>query len=115
MLLAIEQNTHNIKASVLKAGYLRIQNSGGVNATAIVGKYSVYDENIPNRGTAWNPNFDDARTVATSDSGAVRFGTTENALTKLQLERLRHGKVRVKLDANGYLHDAIMGMCISFR
>ena len=70
VLLAIEQNTHNIRASVIKAGYLRIQNSGGVNATTIVGKYSVYDENIPNRGTAWNPNFDDARTVATSDTGA---------------------------------------------
>lgn len=70
VLLAIEQNTHNIRASVLKAGYLRIQNSGGVNATTIVGKYSVYDENVPNRGTAWNPNFDDARTVATSDTGA---------------------------------------------
>ena len=70
VLLAIEQNTHNIKASVLKAGYLRIQNSGGVNATTVVGKYSVYDANIPNRGTAWNPNFDDARTVATSDTGA---------------------------------------------
>ena len=70
VLLAIEQNTHNIKASVIKAGYLRIQNSGGVNATTIVGKYSVYDANIPNRGTAWNPNFDDARTVATSDTGA---------------------------------------------
>ena len=69
VLFAIEQNTHNIKASVLKAGYLRIQNSGGVNATTIVGKYSVYDENIPNRGTVWNPNFTDSLAVATSDSG----------------------------------------------
>ena len=48
-------------------------------------------------------------------NGAIRFGTTENALTKRQLARLRHGTARVKLDANGYLRDDIRGMTLTIR
>jgi hypothetical protein len=48
-------------------------------------------------------------------TGAIRFGTTENALTKRQLARLRHGTARVKLDANVYLRDDIRGTTFTIR
>ena len=70
VLLAIEQKNSDIKATVLNAGYVRIQDKNDVNATTVVGKYSVYDANIPNRGTVWNPNFTDTLNIATSDSSS---------------------------------------------
>ena len=66
VMLAIEQNAQNIRAIGIKAGYVRLKSG----ATSVVGKYSAYDENIPNRGTGYNPNFKDDLTVATADSGS---------------------------------------------
>jgi len=46
---------------------------------------------------------------------AVRFGSSANALTLQQLKRMRHGDLKVKLDASGYLRDRIDGTCITIR
>ena len=46
---------------------------------------------------------------------AVRFGSSADALTSQQLKRLRHGELKVKLDAAGYLRDRIDGTHIIIR
>lgn len=87
-------------------------NSSGTLKVAAGGSVAFADSSAADWAI---PNGEKYQIDADLSNGAVRFGTTGNALTKQQLVHLRHGKMRVKLDANGYLRDNVMGLTISIQ
>ena len=88
---------------VSASGMLKVASDG----TIAFADSSAVSWNIPSNGKL--------QIDADLAAGAVRFGETANALAPQQLLRMRHGKARVKLDANGYLRDHSPGFMISFQ
>ena len=88
---------------VSASGMLKVASDG----TIAFADSSAVSWNIPSNGKL--------QIDADLAAGAVRFGETANALAPQQLLRMRHGKARVKLDANGFLRDHFPGIIMSFQ
>jgi len=101
--LAAETDTDNTAGSL-------VVSSNGVIKVAADASLAFADS----ASIAWTGS-ETVQVDADLTADAVRFGSSANALTSQQLKRMRHGDLKVKLDAGGYLRDRIDGTCITIR